>query len=162
MVNEKILGVTGLCFVALMLFGTFLVFSLNSPNFQRELDFTVSGSNECLRFLTRDVGVVYVPFSTGVNEEWKLVVQCSNISTPSGFVDLYFYDDYWDEGFDNVCFSEDIYSILDDVQSLEYKLGLDNSYSQIFGGSESASYTLFFIFPPGGPSSFHVTLNKVA
>jgi hypothetical protein len=162
MVNEKILGITSLCIVSLMVIGAFLISSLvNSPVAQEELDFTVSGSNECLRFLTRDVGVVYVPFTTGSNEQWELVVECTEIATPKGWIDMYFYQGYWDEGVDNTCYSEDIYSILDGVESLDYELGLDNPYSQVFGGVESASHTLFFIFPPGGPSSFHVTLSKL-
>jgi len=59
MVNEKILGITGFCLVALLVLGALMVsFFLSSPADQMELDFTVSGSNECLRFLTRDVGVI--------------------------------------------------------------------------------------------------------
>ena len=163
MVNEKVFGIVIICMVIIVVLGAFVVSTLiNSPLVQEELDFTVTGSNECLRFLTRDVSVVYVPFSNGLNEEWELVVECTDIATPKGWVDLYLYDGYWDEGVDHVCFSEDIYSILDGVESLEYELGLDNSYSQVFSGSESESCTLFFIFPPGGPSSFHITLSKIA
>ena len=162
MVNRKILGIAGLCIVALIVISAWLVSSLvYSPVAQEELDFTISGSNECLRFLTRDVGVVYVPFTTGLNEHWNLVVECTEIATSSGWTDLYLYEGYWDEGVDNKCYSEDIYSILDGVESLDYELSLDNPYSQVFGGVKSASYTLFFIFPPGGPSSFHITLGKV-
>jgi len=163
MVNEKILGITSSCLVVIIVLSALYVSSIqNSPVTQRELDFTVDGSNECLRFLTRDVGIVYVPFITGAYEEWELVVECTDIATPKGWVDLYLYEGYWDEGVDNICFSEDIYSILDGVESLEYELGLDNPYSQIFGGSDSETNTLFFIFPPGGPSSFHVTLTKLS
>jgi hypothetical protein len=163
MVNEKVLGATSLCLVLLMVIGAWLISSLvNSPVVQEELDFTVSGSNECLRFLTRDVNVAYVPFTTGPNEQWRLVVECTEIGLPNGWVDLYLYEDYWDEGFDNKCYSEDTYSILDSVESLDFELGLDSPYSQVFGEIESASYTLFFIFPPGGPSSFHVTLSRLA
>ena len=163
MVNERVFGIIIVCMVAIVVLGAFVVSTLiNSPLVQEELDFTVTGSNECLRFLTRDVSVVYVPFTSVANEEWELVVECTDIATPKGWVDLYFYDGYWDEGVDHVCFSEDIYSILDGVESLEYELGLDNSYSQVFGGSGSESCTLFFIFPSGGPNSFHITLSKIA
>ncbi|TRO49262.1 hypothetical protein E2P47_01535 [Candidatus Bathyarchaeota archaeon] len=163
MVNEKILGVAGLCIVVIMVIGAFFVSSLtNSPKTQEALDFTVSGSNECLRFLSRDVGVVYVPFTTGAGEHWSLFVECTDIATPIGWVDLYLYEGYWDGGVDYVCCSEDIYLILDGVESLDYELGLDTPYSQVFGGAEVGSYTLFFIFPPGGPSSFHVTLTKLS
>jgi len=161
MVNEKILTMVGVCSVLFVLIGAFLVFSFFSSNMvQDELDFSVSGSNECLRFLTRDVSIVYVPFATGAGETWFLTVECTNIATPKGWVDLYLYDGYWDEGVNNTCYSEDIYSILDGVESLDFDLGLDKSYSQIFSDSDPRSYTLFFIFPPSGPSSFHVTLTK--
>lgn len=162
MVNEKVLGVAIVCMVIIVLVGAFFVSSfISSPLVQEELDFTVSGSNECLRFLTRDVGVVYVPFSTGAGEQWELVVECIDIATPKGWVDLYLYEGFWDDGVNYKCFSEDIYSILDNVESLDYELGLENPYSEVFGGSNGGSYTLFFIFPPGGPSSFHLTLNQL-
>ncbi len=162
MVNEKVLGATSLCLVILMIVGAWLISSLiNLPVAQEELDFTVSGSNECLRFLTRDVSVVYVPFITGSDEQWRLVVECTDIAVTSGWVDLYLYEGYWDEGIDNKCYSEDIYSILYGVNSLDYELDMDNPYSHVFGGGESASYTLFFIFPPGGSSSFHVSLKRL-
>ena len=161
LVNEKTLGITSLCLVALMLLTALLVSSLhNSPVVQEELDFTVTGSNGCLRFLTRDVGVVYVPFVVGAGESWDLVVECTEIATPGGWVDLYLYEDYWDEGVDYECVSEDIYSVLDCVESLDFELGLDNPFVRTFVGFGQESYTLFFIFPPGGPSSFHVSLNQ--
>ena len=161
MVNEKVLGATGLSLVLLILIGAWYASLLaNSPAAQEELDFTVSGSNACLRFLTRDVGVVYVPFITGPNEQWELSVECTEMGLSNGWVDLYLYEGYWDESFNSTCYSEDIYSILDGIESLDYELGLTNPYSQVFGGVDSASYTLFFIFPPGGPSSFHITLNR--
>jgi len=162
MVNEKILGATSLGLVLVFLIGVWYASSLaNSPVAQEELDFTVSGSNECLRFLTRDVGVVYVPFTTGPNEQWKLSIECTTIGLSNGWVDLYLYEGYWDESSDNKCYSEEIYPILDGIESIDYELGLDNPYSQVFGEAGAASYTLFFIFPPGGPSSFHITLNRL-
>ncbi len=36
---------------------------------QQELDFTVSGTNDCLRFLDRHVQTCYIPFKTGANEQ---------------------------------------------------------------------------------------------
>ena len=160
MANEKILGITSLCLVTIMLLSILLVSHIaNSPIVQEELDFTVSGSNECLRFLTRDVGVVYVPFSIGIDESWDLIVNCTEIATPGGWVDLYIYKGYWNEGINYTCVSEDIYPILDNVESLDFKLSLDKPFIGTFDGS-GQSYTLFFIFPPGGPSSFHVSLNR--
>ena len=161
MVNEKILGITGLCLIVLMLFGALFVSSMvNFPLVQEELDFTVSGSNECLRFLTRDVEVVYVPFIVGPGESWDFVVECTGIATPGGWVDLYLYEGYWDEGVNHQCVSEDIYSILNGVESLNFELSLDNSFARTFVASSQKSYTLLFIFPPGGPSSFHVSLKR--
>ncbi len=160
LVNEKTLGITSLCLVAIMLLTALLVSSLhNSPVVQEELDFTVTGSNGCLRFLTRDVGVVYVPFVVGVGESWDLIVECTEIATPGGWVDLYLYEGYWDKGVNHKCVSEDIYPILDSVESLDFELSLNNPFAGTFVGS-GQSYTLFFIFPPGGPSSFHVSLNR--
>ena len=162
MVNTKILGIAGLVLVSFVVVSALLVLFLsNSPVDQKEFDFTVNGSNECLRFLTRDVGVVYVPLAIRSNEQWKLVVECTEIGAPNGWTDLYLYEGYWDGGFNNTCYSEDIYPILDGVESLDYALGLGNPYSRIFTGVESTGYTLFFIFPPGGPSSFHITLDRL-
>lgn len=161
MVNERILGSVGIFFVAIVLFGSFYVFlSFQSTNIQEELDFSVSGSNDCLRFLSRTVETVYIPINTGSNEFWELIIECIDISTPNGWVDLYIYDGYWDEGVYNKCLSADIYSILDGVVSLNYELGKNNPYSQVFGGNSQESHTIFFIFPPGGSSTYHVTLTK--
>jgi len=162
LVNEKTLGITSICLVAIMLLGALLFSSLhNSAKIQKELDFTITGSNACLRFLTRDVGVVYVPFIIDAGESWELVVECTGVAISGGWVDLYLYEGYWDEGVDYKCVSEDIYSVLDGVESLDFELDLDNPYSQSFSGSSQESYTLFFIFPPGGPSSFHVSLKQI-
>jgi len=98
----------------------------------------------------------------GAGEQWDLFVECTRIATPGGWVDLYLYNDYWDEGVDNKCFSEDLYSVLDNVESLDFKLGLDTPFMKTFEGSVQASYTLFFIFPPGGPSTFRVSLKEGA
>lgn len=161
MVNERILGSVGIFFVAIVLFGSFYVFlSFQSTKIQEELDFSVSGSNDCLRFLSRTVETVYIPINTGSNEFWELTIECIDISTPNGWVDLYIYAGYWDEGVDNKCLSADIYSILDGVVSLDYELGKNNPYSQVFGGNSQESHTIFFIFPPGGSSTYHVKLTK--
>lgn len=163
MVNEKILGLAGVCTVLFVLIGAFLFFFYStSYQIQEELDFVVSGSNNCLRFLSRTVETVYVPLTTGANERWELTIECTDIATANGWVDLYIYNGYWDEGADNKCFSEDIYSIIDGIVSLDYELSENNPYSQTFGTTIQDSHTLFFILPPGGPSAFHVTLNQKA
>lgn len=159
MVNERILGSVGVFVVAVVLFGSLFVFFYpKSMNIQEKLDFIISGSNDCLRFLSRTVETLYIPINTGPNEFWELTIECTDIAAPNGWVDLYIYDGYWDEGINNKCLSEDIYSILDGVVSLDYELGKNNPYSQVFGGTSHKSHTIFFIFPPGGPSTFHVTL----
>ena len=162
MVNERILSLVGVCIVVFVLVGAFLVSSFFSFNVvQDELDFNVSGSNDCLRFLSRTVKTVYVPLAAGVNEQWELSIECTDIATPNGWVDLYIYDGYWDDGVDNKCFAEDIYPILDEVLSLDFELSVDKPYSQTFGGSTSEFLTVFFIFPPGGPSTFHITITQL-
>ena len=159
MVNEKILGSAGIFVVAVVLFGFFYIISTpQAIKTQEELNFSVSGSNDCLRFLSRTVETMYIPINTDPNEFWELTIECTDISTPNGWVDLYIYDGYWDAGVNNKCLSEDIYSILDGIVSLDYELGKNNPYSQVFGGTSQENFTIFFIFPPGGPSTFHVTL----
>jgi hypothetical protein len=125
------------------------------------MDFTVSGSNDCLRFLSRTVETAYVPLAIGANEKWELSIECTDIGTVNGWVDLYIYDGYWDAGVENKCFSEDIYAILDDVVSLDFELSVANPYLKTYGNSTFETYTLFFIFPPGGHSTFHILLKQV-
>lgn len=162
MVNERILSSVGICTVLFVLIGTFLVSSFFSSNIiQDELDFTVSGSNDCLRFLSRTVETVYVPLAIEANERWELSIECTDIAAVNGWVDLYIYDGYWDDGVENKCFSEDIYVILDDVVNLDYKLSVANPYLNIYENSTFETYTLFFIFPPGGPSTFHISFKQI-
>lgn len=159
MVQKSILGLVGIFVVAFVLFGSIFIFlSPKSVNVQEELDFSISGSNDCLRFLSRTVETIYIPINIEPNEFWELTIECTDIAAPNGWVDLYIYDGYWNGGVENKCLSEDIYSILDGVVSLDYELGKNNPYSQVFGGASHESHTIFFIFPPGGSSTFHVTL----
>ena len=128
----------------------------------RELDFTVSGKNACLRFLNSSVSTVYIPIATGANQNWELTINASKMAGgPNGWVDLYVYDGYWDGGANNTCLSKDIYPILADVVSAEAQVKASTPYTQTFGGSTAESQTLFFVFPPGGQSTFHVTLKQI-
>ena len=162
MVNERILSLVGVCTVLFVLIGTFLVSSYFSSNIiQDELDFSVSGSNDCLRFLSRTVETVYVPLAIEANERWEINIECTDIATVNGWIDLYIYDGYWNYGVENKCFSEDIYAILDDVVSLNYKLSVANPYLKIYETSNFETYTLFFIFPPGGSSTFHISFKQI-
>ena len=90
------------------------------------MDFSITSSNECLRFLSRTIETAYIAFKTGSNERWELTIECTVIANEKGWVDLYLYEDYWDEGDGNKCYSEDLYSILANVVILDFKLGLEN------------------------------------
>jgi hypothetical protein len=128
----------------------------------RELDFTVSGSNECLRFLTSTVSVCYVPIATGANENWQLTINCTEMyGGANGWTDVYIYEGYWDKGTDFKCLSEDLYPIIGEIESADRQILGDAPYTASFGSSAPESYTLFFIFPPGGKATFHVTLTQM-
>ncbi len=128
----------------------------------RELDFTVSGKNDCLRFLNDSISTVYIPVATGANEHWELTINSTKMAgSANGWVDLFVYDGYWNGGVNNICVSRDIYPILADVVSADTQVKASTPYIQTFGGSTAQSCTLFFIFPPGGQSTFHITLKQI-
>ena len=135
---------------------------LSSPEKQNPLNFTVSGSNECLRFLTRTVETGYIPFRVGANEKWILTIESVEMPSPKAWIDLYIYEDYWDGGSNYTCQSENIYPIISEIQSFDFRLQANSTFSETFGDSQSRSYTVFFIFPPGGPSSFHIKLDPAS
>lgn len=135
---------------------------LSSPEKQDPLNFTISGTNECLRFLTRTVEIGYVPFNVGANEKWILTIECVEMPSPNAWVDLYVYEDYWDGGTNYKCQSENVYPIISEIQSSDFRLQANSTFSETFGDSQSRSYTVFFIFPPGGPGSFHITLDPAS
>jgi hypothetical protein len=139
------------------------VFSIAPPQGPpKELDFTVSGKNECLRFLNSTLSTVYVPISTGANEKWQLTVNATKMpGGANGWTDVYVYKGYWDRGNNHMCISEDLYPILKDMESADAQVRGGAPYTANFGGSIPQSYTVFFIFPPGGQSTFHVTLKQV-
>ncbi len=128
---------------------------------QDELDFTVSGSNECLRFLTRTVQTAYVPFRTGANEQWQLSIECTQMPGAGGWTEIYMYKGYWNEGNDYMCMSEDIYPIIDQIETTDFQVKTNSTFTQTFGESTPQSYTLFFIMPPGGNGAYHVTLKQI-
>jgi hypothetical protein len=56
----------------------------------RELDFTVSGTNDCLRFLNATVSVCYVPVANGANENWLLTINCTKMpGGDNGWTEVY-------------------------------------------------------------------------
>jgi hypothetical protein len=128
----------------------------------RELDFTVSGKNDCLRFLNDSVSTVYIPVASGANQHWLLTINATKMAGgANGWVDLYTYQGYWDGGVNNTCVARDVYPILADIEDASAQVKANEPYTQTFGGSTAESYTLFFIFPPGGQCTFHVTLKQV-
>lgn len=128
---------------------------------QQELDFTVSGTNTCLRFLDKNVLTGYVPFTTGANEKWRLTIECLEMPTGNAWTDLYEYKGYWNQGANYTCVSEDLYPILSQIESSEYRVKANSTFTETFGGSTPQSYTFFFIFPPSGSGTFHVKLTQV-
>jgi hypothetical protein len=162
--NKKIITAVAVMVVAISLgavvgFGPSL-FSVEPE--QQELDFTVTGSNECLRFLERTVKEVYVPFRTGANEQWQLTVECLEMPGQGGWTDLYFYEGYWDEGTNHTCTAQDMYPILSDIPASENRMSTESPYSQVFGGPNPQSRTVFFVYPPGGNATFHIKLEKLS
>ena len=129
----------------------------------RELDFTISGTNDCLRFLNTTVSVCCVPVATAANENWLLTINCTKMpGGDNGWTEVYIYRGYWDKGIGNKCMSEDLYPILKDIESADAEIRGSIPFTRGFGGSTPQSYTVFFIFPPGGQATFHVTLTRAS
>ena len=162
--NKKVLGIIPLiiaigAIVTVFLYGSALILP-SQP--QQALDFTVSGTNDCLRFLNSTVQTAYVPFRTAANEQWQLTINCTKMpGGANGWTDVYIYKGYWDQGSNHTCRSEDLYPILSQIESADAQITGNMPYTQTFGGSTPQSYTIFFIFPPGGQGTFHITLKQV-
>ncbi len=160
--NKKVLS-SVVAIVVCALVVVFLLESYFTPPQEatEEMDFVVSGTNDCLRFLNSTVSTVYIPFRTGANENWQLTINATKMpGGANGWTDVYIYKGYWDEGNDHKCMSEDLYSILSDMRSVGSQIRGDTPFKETFGGSTPQSYTVFFIFPPGGQATFHITYNK--
>jgi len=141
-----------------------VAFSLNAPaqtprTPTGELDFKVTGSSDCLRFLNSSVPTVYVPFTVAANENMRLTINCTKMpGGANGWTDVYIYKGYWDEGADHTCKAGDLYPIIEEIESADFAIKANQPYTQTFGESTQQSYTVFFVFPPGA-SEFHVTLK---
>ena len=61
----------------------------------------------------------------------------------------------------HTCRAIDLYPIINDIQSTDFELHLNAPYIQTFSNATQQSYTVFFVFPPGGQATFHVTLKPV-
>jgi hypothetical protein len=126
-----------------------------------ELDFTVSGASDCLRFLNSSVPTFYVPFTLAANENWQLTINATKMGGgANGWTDVYIYERYWDGGTDHICKSGDLYSIINEIKSMDFAIRSNQPYVETFGDSTEKSYTVFFVVPPGGPATFHVTLKQ--
>ena len=132
-------------------------------NFTGTLDFTVSGTSDCLRFLNSSVPTIYVPFTVAANENWQLTINCTKMSSgTNGYTEVYIYKDYWNDGRNNTCAASELYPILNKLQSADHQIRLNSPFMETYGDSTQQSYTVFFVVPPGGQqSTFHVTLKQV-
>jgi hypothetical protein len=123
------------------------------------LDLTVTGQSSCLRFLNDSVPIVYVPFTVAANQQMKLTVNATKMPGATAYTEIYVYDDYWNGGTNNTCKSKDVYPIISNIESADYTLMSNAPYTATFGEAAQKSYTVFFLFPPGGPTAFHITLK---
>ncbi len=142
----------------------FILQSSMAPNQQPTgaLDFTVNAKSDCLRFLNSSVPTIYIPFTVAANENWQLTVNSTKMpGGANGWTDVYIYKGYWDEAANNTCTAGDLYTIISDIQSVDFEIKANQPYIETFGGPTQQSYTIFFLVPPGGPSAFHVTLKQV-
>jgi hypothetical protein len=163
--NKKVLGLVVAVIIVCALVAAFLVESSLAPPQQPTgaLDFTVSGTSDCLRFLNSTVPTVYVPFTVAANENWQLTINCTKMpGGANGYTDVYIYKGYWNDGSNYTCTSSDLYPILSHIQSTDHQIRLNNAFTETYGESTSQSYTVFFVVPPGGQqATFHVTLKQV-
>jgi hypothetical protein len=162
--NKRFFGLIAVIFVICMVSATIWVAgpwsaALQQP--QKELDFTVCGTNDCLRFLTKTVQTAYVPFRTDADEQWQLTID-STMPAQGAWTDAYIYNGYWDNGTDYKCMSEDLYPIISQIETTSFQIKSNSTFIETFGASTPRSYTLFFIFPPGGTSTFNVKLEKIS
>jgi hypothetical protein len=127
------------------------------------LDFTVKGTNSCLRFLESNVSLCYVPFTVGANQNWQLTINCTQMpGGSSGWTELYIYKGFWDNGTNNKCNAGDTYGILSSIADANKIIQGNNAFTETFnGGSTTQSYTVFFVFPNGGQGTFQVTYKQI-
>jgi hypothetical protein len=94
--NKKvnlIVSIVLICSINAAIFVTVLIKPSLQPT--KELDFTVSGSSDCLSFLNSSVPIIYVPFTLLANENWQLTINCTKMPGGSnGYTDVYLYKEY--------------------------------------------------------------------
>jgi hypothetical protein len=161
--NKKALASIAIAAVIISIFAIIVLAPLTTPQPpQQELDFTVGGTNDCLRFFDLTVKTIYTPFRTEANEHWRLTIEPLKIPGSGGWTDLYVYNGYWDNGTNHTCLSKDLYSILSDVPASNFRMTTNSTFSEVYGGATPQSYTVFFILPPGGEATFHIKLERVS
>jgi len=162
--KKKTLGLIVAVIVMCALVAAFLAESELVPSqlSTRALDFTVSASSDCLRFLNSSVPTIYVPFTVAANENWQLTINCTKMpGGANGYTDVYIYKGYWTSGSNYTCLSSDLYPILSDIQSVDHQIRLDQPFIKTYNLSTQQSYTILFVVPPGGTqATFHVTLKQ--
>lgn len=162
--NKKLIVTVASIIVVCALAGTAAFYYVSNPSLTQqpsgELDLTVSGSSNCLRFLNDSVPMAYVPFTVAANQKMELNINATKMpGGANGWSDIYVYKGYWDNGANNTCKSGDVYSILSNIQPTNKAVTLNTAYTAKFGESTQQSYTMFFVFPPGGQAQFHITLK---
>jgi hypothetical protein len=163
--NKKKIGLTIAIIVVCASVGAFMAVSPLTPAQKPTgaLDFTVSGSSDCLRFLNSSVSTIYLPFTIAANQQWQLTINCTKMPGGSnGYTDVYIYNGYWNGGVNNTCKSMDLYPILNYILATDHQIRLGSAFTETYGGSTQQSYTVFFVVPPGGQkATFHITLKQV-
>ncbi|MGD6808765.1 MAG: hypothetical protein ACQCN3_03615 [Candidatus Bathyarchaeia archaeon] len=161
--NNKIVALSVVIVVVCVLVGTaaygYLVNPSSSLSPTETLDLTVTGSSSCLRFLNDSVPTVYVPFTVAANQQMQLTVNATTMPGTGAYTEVYIYDDYWNNGDNNICKSADVYSIISDIKSADFTLTTNTPYIETFGDTTQKSYTVFFVIPPGGPTTFDISLK---
>ncbi len=163
--RNQIIGLVAIVIVMAVGFPTaFILQSSLAPaqNPTGAMDFTVNAKSDCLRFLNSSVPTIYIPFTVAANENWELTINSTKMPGGlNGWTDVYIYKGYWDKGNNNTCTAGDLYPIISDIQNADFEIKTNEPYIETFGESTQQSYTVFFLVPPGGPASFHVTLIKL-
>ena len=162
--NKKTIVSIVTILIASSLIGGVAVYFMNPAQIPQtptgELDFTVTETSDCLRFLNSSVSTIYVAFTIAPNESWQLAINATNMpGGTNGWTDVYIYNGYWNKGINNTCKAADLYPIISDIESTGYAISANITYTQTFVEATLKSYTVFFVVPPGGPATFHVTLR---
>ena len=116
--NKKIgliVSIILICALSAAILATALITPSHQPT--KELDFIVSKSSDCLRFLNSSVPTIYVSFIITANENWQLTINCTKMpGGANGYTDVYLYKGYWNKGSNNTCTPSDLYPILSEIQ----------------------------------------------